>query len=176
MLERTTAQTLWWVLGHPATVAVIAAMLAVAVVVASAVAAGSVRGVDDTSTPGSASETAADTGPTEATLSLFCPTAAPTCGHRVRDRPAEPEDRGTGHRSRHGERHRRRHGHRARRQLHSPRHGDRHDRPDVLALHRRRLHRLRSAVTEDLSTCRVGKDRPGATVRSDSLHQRDVRG
>ena len=76
MLERTTAQTLWWVLGHPATVAAIAAMLAVAVVVASAVAAGSVRGVDDTSTPGSASETAADTAPTDATLSLFCPTAA----------------------------------------------------------------------------------------------------
>ena len=104
MLERTTAQTLWWVLGHPATVAVFTAMLAVAVLVASAVAAGSVRGVDDSSTPGRTSETTADTGPTDATLSLFCPTAAQlavtasgTGSLNLRiEGPATAQGRGTG--------------------------------------------------------------------------------
>ena len=77
MLERTAGQTLWWVLGHPVSIAVVAAVLAAAVIVASAdrrrVGAAI---VDGTATPSSATETAADTGPTEATMILICPAAA----------------------------------------------------------------------------------------------------
>ena len=74
VLERTAGQTLWWFLGHPISVAVIAGLLVVAVIVASAIAAGSTP--NPVTGPGTATEPATGTGPAEARLTIDCPAGA----------------------------------------------------------------------------------------------------
>jgi hypothetical protein len=77
VLERTATQTLWWFLGHRATIAVVASVLAAALIAASAGAAKSGPAtIDGTATPSSATEPAGVTGATEATIVLTCPAAA----------------------------------------------------------------------------------------------------
>ena len=76
VLERTTAQTLWWALGHPVSVAVISSLLVAAVITASALATGRAT-VGETSTTSPSSDSAAvPNRPTEAIITVTCPSDA----------------------------------------------------------------------------------------------------
>jgi hypothetical protein len=70
VLERTTGQTLWWFLGHRATVGTIGVMLGSWVIILSAVASGPAPAT--TTGPGQATEAATTTAPTDVTITLTC--------------------------------------------------------------------------------------------------------
>lgn len=77
MLERTTARTLWWVLGHPVTVVIIGVLFGAGVIAASAIAARSAPvAVDGTTAPASATEAVRPSASTEASITVNCPADA----------------------------------------------------------------------------------------------------
>lgn len=70
VLERTTGQTLWWFLGHWATVGTIGFMLGSWVIILSAVA--SLSAPATTTGPGRATEAATTAASTDVTITLTC--------------------------------------------------------------------------------------------------------
>ena len=76
MLERTTAQTLWWVLGHPVSVAVISSLLVAAVIMASARRRRTGNRRWDHRRRHPAAIRPLSPWPTEAIITVICPTDA----------------------------------------------------------------------------------------------------
>ena len=158
MLERTTAQTLWWVLGHPVSVAVISSLLVAAVIVASAVAAGqaTVGGTSTTVTQqrfGSCPQRA-HRGDHHRQLPQPMPgSTSPPAGTGL----VELTIGGPSHRPRFRDAHCRGDGQRAGRHLHGTRLRNRPAGHGVLVVDQRRLHRLKSF--DEASPCQAHRSR-----------------